>query len=241
MFRNRSSAVVCSIFVAILAVGTGRRVHGQDSKNRYSNMASLDQYLMADRDAEIALARSAAPPSISSAATVMVLGRRGYETAVEGKNGFVCIVERAWMGAFDSPEFWNAKNRGPSCFNPQAARSVLPITLKRTDLVLAGKSREEIKEGIKAAIESKELPVLEPGAMTYMMSKQGRLNDRAGHWVPHLMFYVPVADNMTLGADMAGSPVLMNPHFNGAPEPVTEFMVPVSEWSDGTPAAMVHQ
>jgi len=241
MFRNRSSAVVCSTLVAVLALGTGRRVHGQDSKDLYPNMASFDQYLMADRDAEIALARSAAPLSISGDATVMVLGRRGYETAVEGKNGFVCIVERAWMGSFDSPEFWNARNRGPSCFNPQAARSVLPITLKRTDLVLTGKSKEEIKEGVKAAIDNKELPALEPGAMTYMMSKQGRLNDRAGHWVPHLMFYVPVTDNKTWGADMAGSPVLMNPHFNGAPEPVTEFMVPVSEWSDGTPAATDHQ
>ena len=240
MFQNRSAAVVRSVFIVVLSLGTVGGVYGQDSKNLYPNMASLDQYLMADRDAEIALARSAAPPSISSDATVMVLGRRGYETAVEGKNGFVCIVERAWMGAFDSPEFWNAKNRGPSCFNPQAARSVLPITLRRTDLVLAGKSKEEIKEGMKTAIENKELPALEPGAMNYMMSKQGRLNDGAGHWVPHLMFYVPVTDNQTWGADMAGSPVLRNPHFNGAPEPVTEFMVPVSMWSDGTPAATDH-
>ena len=127
----------------------------------------------------------------------MVLGRHGYETAVEGKNGFVCIVERAWMGSFDSPEFWNGKNRGPSCFNPQAARSVLPITLKRTDFALAELSKDQIMEGIKKAYQNKELPSVEPGAMTYMMSKQGRLNDRAGHWVPHLMFYVSVTDNMT--------------------------------------------
>ena len=31
----------------------------------------------------------------STTPTVMVLGRHGYETAVEGKNGFVCIMERA--------------------------------------------------------------------------------------------------------------------------------------------------
>ena len=224
--------------VAVLCVAQLGRA--ADIKTPYPSMAPLDQYLMADRNDEIALARSAAPPSIAKDATVMVLGRHGYETAIEGRNGFVCIVERAWMGAFDSPEFWNAKNRGPSCFNPQAARSILPITLKRTELALAGLSKDQIMDGIKKALQNKDLPTLEPGAMTYMMSKQGRLNDRAGHWVPHLMFYVPVTDKMTWGADMDGSPVLINPHFNGAPEPVTEFMVPVSEWSDGTAASTDH-
>jgi len=236
MKRKTVKVIALAVFVFALSVGMARHAQAQDAKTPYPSMAPLDQYLIADRNAEIALARSAAPPSISHDAKVMVLGAHGYETAVEGKNGFVCMVERAWMNPFDSPEFWNAKNRGPSCFNPQAARSVLPITLKRTDLALAGLSKDQIMDGIKKAFQNKELPALEPGAMTYMMSKQGRLNDRAGHWVPHLMFYVPVTDNMTWGADMAGSPVLTNPHFNGAPEPVTEFMIPVSEWSDGTPA-----
>jgi hypothetical protein len=87
------------------------------------------------------------------------------------------------------------------------------------------------------AVEKKELPGLEPGAMTYMLSKQGRLNDRvAGPWLPHLMFYVPLKDAKTWGAGAPDSPVLLNPQFTGAPEPITEFIVVVSEWSDGTPA-----
>jgi hypothetical protein len=138
----------------------------------------------------------------------------------------------------NSPEFWNPKRLGPVCYNPQAARTLLPITLIRTKLALAGKSKAEMNEGMKAAIEKGELPALEPGGMAYMLSKQGHLNDRAGHWLPHLMFYVPVKDAKTWGADAPGSPVMVNPHYNGAPEPVTEFMVPVSEWSDGTPANM---
>ena len=209
----------------------------QDAKTPYPAMAPLDQYLMADRDAEIALARSAAPPSVSRDATVMVLGRHGYEAAVEGKNGFVCVVDRAWMNAFEnSPEFWNPKNRGPVCYNASAARVVLPITMLRTKFVLAGQSKAEISASMKAAIDKKELPTVEPGAMAYMLSKEGRLNDHAGHWLPHLMFYVPLKDANTWGAGAPDSPLLVNPHFNGAPEPVTEFMVPVSEWSDGTPA-----
>src|ERR1700681_3188713 len=124
MNRKRFTAGALLIFALIFAIVTPGHVRGQDKKDPYPSMAPLDQYLIADRNAEIALARTAAPPSISQDATVMVLGRHGYETAVEGKNGFVCNVERAWMGSFENdPEFWNPKNRGPVCYNPPAART----------------------------------------------------------------------------------------------------------------------
>jgi hypothetical protein len=237
MKRKTVKMVALGFLALALAVSTARHAQAQDAKNPYHSMAPLDQYLIPDRDAEIALARSAAPPSISNDATVLVLGRHGYETAVEGKNGFVCLVERSWNGAFEGdPGFWNPKGRGPDCYNPPAARTVLPIVLMRAKLALAGKSKHEIHESMKAAVEKKELPALETAAMAYMLSKQGYLNDRAGHWLPHLMFYVPLKDAKTWGADLPDSPVMVNPHFNGAPEPVTEFMVVVSEWSDGTPA-----
>jgi hypothetical protein len=237
MKRKTVKMIASGFFALALALGTARHAQAQDAKNPYPSMAPLDQYLIPDRNTEIALARSAAPPSIAQEATVLVLGRHGYETAVEGKNGFVCMVDRAWMDRFEnSPQFWNPKNRGPVCYNPPAARTVLPITLMRTKFVLAGQSKDEIHESMKAAIEKKELPALEPGGMAYMLSKQGHLNDLAGPWLPHLMFYVPLKDAKTWGAGEPDSPVMVNPHFNGAPEPVTEFMVPVSEWSDGTPA-----
>ncbi|HEX4919651.1 MAG TPA: hypothetical protein VFV92_02805 [Candidatus Bathyarchaeia archaeon] len=233
MNRNQFVPVAALTFALICAFTAPRRVGGQDNKTPYPNMASLDQYLM-DRGPEIALARSAAPPSIAKDATVMVLGKHGYETAVEGTNGFVCMVDRTWTDGFDRPEFWNPKNRGPACYNPQAARSVLPIDLMRTKFALAGQSKEEIHESMKAAIAKGELPALEPGAMIYMLSKQGRINDSAGHWHPHLMFYVPLGDAKTWGAGEPGSPIYVAPRFNGAPEPVTELIIVVSEWSDGT-------
>src|SRR5258708_388582 len=100
-------------------------------------MAPLDQYLM-EKNAEIALARSAAPESISQDAEIMVLGRHGYETAVKGKNGFVCMVWRSWASGSDDPGFWNPKLRGAVCFNPAGARFNIPETVKRTELILAG-------------------------------------------------------------------------------------------------------
>jgi hypothetical protein len=96
---------------------------GMPTSGTYPSMASIEQYLMPDRNAEIALARSAAPVSISGDAKILVLGWRGYETAIEGKNGFVCMVERSWTSPFNSAEFWNPKVRVPLCFNPAAARS----------------------------------------------------------------------------------------------------------------------
>jgi hypothetical protein len=223
------------IFLAAAATLAGA-AQAQDSTAPYARMAPLDEYLIPDRNAEIALARTAAPSSVSNDATILILGRHGYETAVQGKNGFVCLVERAWNGPFEGDDgFWNPKNRGPDCYNAAAARTVLPIILMRAKLALAGESKEKMRESIKAAVEKKELLPPEPGGMAYMLSKQQHLNDAAGHWLPHLMFFVPVKDANTWGADVPGSPVMVNPHFNGAPEPVTEFMVPVSKWSDGTP------
>src|SRR5215469_6795361 len=147
----------------------------------YPAMAPLDQYMM-DRSAEIAMAKSAAPPSIAGKATILVLTRHGYDTAIKGSNGFVCAVERGWTAQYDFPQFWNPHLRAPLCFNPMAARSILPYTIRRTELVLAGRSKPEMDAAIREGIENHTLPHLEAGALTYMMSKEGYLNDRARAW-----------------------------------------------------------
>jgi hypothetical protein len=143
------------------------------------------------------------------------------------------------MGPFDgelSANFWNPRIRGPVCFNPPAARSILPMTYKRTEMVLAGQSKAQIIDGIKTFMKQ-ELPPLEPGAMSYMMSKDQYLTDDGDHhhWMAHLMFYTPLMDGAVWGADVSASPVMMSPQFDGAPEPIDVFMVPAGWWSDGTP------
>jgi hypothetical protein len=236
--KAKKSAMVASLIYALISpLGTPRQVQAQGDKTSYPKMGPLEQYLM-DRDAEIALARSAAPESISRDAKILVLGRHGYETAVERKNGFVCVVERGWMSPSDAPEFWNPKLRGPICFNPPAARSILPITYKRTEMVLAGRTKAEIIEGNKSAFEKGELPPLEPGAMSYMMSKKAYLTDGGDHNLAHLMFYTPLLDGKVWGADMPKSPVMLNPQFKGA-QPIDVFIVPTRNWSDGTPAPVM--
>lgn len=206
----------------------------QAAKAAYPAMASLDQYLIPDEKAEIALARSAAPPSISDAAEVMVLRRDGFATAATGSNGFLCVVERSWGKATDDPEFWNPKMRAPHCFNAAASKTFLPIFLKKTKLVLAGKSRAQILAAITSAFEKKELPALAPGAMCYMMAKQQYLSDEDKSWHPHLMFFVSGDAADSWGANLPGSPVIAG---NDAEERVTVMMVVTRTWSDGTPGA----
>jgi hypothetical protein len=237
MSRNGFAAVASLILLLSTVPGASRQTWAQDAKTQYPGMAPLDQYLMADRNAEIALALSAAPSSISRDATVLVFEKSGYQTAAEGKNGFTCLVERSWMSPFDRPEFWNPKMRGPICYNPAAVRTILPYTINRTKLVLTGLSKAQMHENITAAVAKNELPMPEAGAMSYMLSKAGNLGDSVGHWCPHLMFHVPKTDDSSWGADLAGSPVLIDDEHRDVPEPETIFMVPVSHWSDGSAAS----
>ncbi len=204
----------------------------------YPKMAPLESYLIADRNAEVALARTAAPPSISGDATIMVLTSRGYEAAATGKNGFVCLVDRSWQSPLDDPELWNPKIRSPVCLNAPAVRSVLPLQMQLTALALSGATREQMIAKVKATLATKSFSP-ESGAMSYMMSKEQHLNDRDVHWHPHLMFYFASAITApVLGANLAASPILGGPQTVAGvgTMPVGIFFVPLDKWSDGTPA-----
>ncbi len=228
---RKHNLIALTFLVQFAIPGATSQARAQTQKPPYPSMAPLNQYLMPDEKSEIALARSAAPASISDGAEVMVLTRTGYKTAVQGSNGFLCIVERSWGATTDFPQFWNPKIRGAICFNPPSARTFLPIYLMKTRLVLAGKSKTEIVHAIAAALNKKELPALEPGAMCYMMSKQQYLTDEGKNWHPHLMSFIPGDAAKAWGANLPGSPVLAA---DDPEERVTIMMVPVGTWSDGT-------
>ncbi|HEV2297186.1 MAG TPA: hypothetical protein VGR72_01565 [Candidatus Acidoferrales bacterium] len=229
-----NSNIVKIIVLGTLALSVAWHAKAQDAKSPYPSIAPIDQYLMG-RDAEIALARSAAPPSISKDAEVLVFGPHGYETAIKGKNGFACLVERSWTGLNflgNDPEFWNFKSRFPICYNPTAARFFVPLTNKKTELALAGQSEAQIIAGVRAYGKD-GLPPLAPGGMCYMMSKGAYLGDGIDN-APHMMFYVPQGTDW--GGGSPGSPVSQGPrNLAGPPEPVDVFVILSPKWSDGTP------
>ncbi len=228
--RN-SIKVLFFVFLMLEVVPEGMQL-ARAQADSYPAMAPLNEYLM-PKEAEISLARSAAPAAVSGSATVMVLGQQGYTTAVKGTNGFVCYVERSWAHGTDHPEFWNPKMRAPNCFNAAAAASITPIYFMKTRLVLEGKSRAEIARGITAALDSGQLPALPPGAMCYMMSKDQYLNDQVHNWHSHVMFYAAGDEGKSWGANLPASPLIAAYDLQTR---VTTFMVVVNHWSDGTPA-----
>jgi hypothetical protein len=233
MRKSRVELVALAFLLQVIFSYSNGHAQAGVEKARYAVMAPLDQYLMPSERDEIALARSAAPASISGDADVMVLRRDGYRTTVKGKNGFLCIVERSWGKPTDDPEFWNPKLRAPHCFNPQATKSFLPVYLMKTTQVLAGNSRSEILHATTAALDRKELPPLEPGAMAYMMSKQQYLGDDDMSWYPHAMFFFAGDATKNWGTDLPESPVMAA---NDPQERVTILFVLANKWSDGTAA-----
>jgi hypothetical protein len=233
---NIHRAAAAAGLVLTLAVGAAK------AAEPYPAMAPIERYRVASPEAEIALARSAAPPSISNDAEILVLGEKAYDTAVKGRNGFTCIVERSWANEPGNSDFWNPKLRAPICFNPAAARSVLPEYLARTRWVLAGATEPEVARRLKAEVAAGRIGAPEVGSMCYMMSKDGYLGDNVhGPWRPHLMYFLPPIDPAQWGANdvgasapaFAGSPMMA---FAGGIEPVTVFFAPVTTWSDGSPA-----
>jgi hypothetical protein len=222
--------IVWAVAFLLCAIGTAC---ADDTKAGYPAMAPIQQYRLASASEEIALSRSAAPTSVSGHASILTLGDHGYETAVKGANGFVCLVERSWANDFDDTEFWNPKLRAPMCFNPAAASTVLPIYLKRTEWVIAGASKSDMIDRSRAELAAHRTVAPGPGAMSFMMSKQGYLGDTAGHWHPHLMFFLAHADGADWGANLDGSPVSAA---RGDQDPFMTFFILVPTWSDGTPA-----
>ena len=221
---------VCGLALLLGAIGSAV---ADDAKPAYPAMAPVGQYRVASASEEIALSRSAAPASISHDASVLTLGEHGYETTLKGRNGFVCLVQRSWAAGFHDAQFWNPKLRSPICFNPAAARTVLPAYLERTVWVIAGVSKADMIKRTNSELAANRTATPEPGAVAFMMSKQGNLGDLAGHWHPHLMFFLAHSDVADWGADLDGSPVFAA---QGDSEPITTFFVLVPTWSDGTSA-----
>jgi|ERR1700733_145099 hypothetical protein len=229
--KNTGGVLAATVLAALSWSGPAR---SQAVKTPYPEMAPTEQYRIASRENEIALARSAAPPSISTDAEVLVLGSHGYETAAKGKNGFVCFVERSWAAGLDDPEFWNPRIRSPNCFNPPAARTELPQYLKRTEWVLAGATRQQIIERTSAAVTSHSFKTPEAGAFSFMLSKDAYVNDAAaGPWLPHVMFFIPHGQADNWGANKERSPILGQ---DGGAMESTVLFVPVRNWSDGSAA-----
>jgi hypothetical protein len=185
---------------------------------------AIGDYMMS-RDAEIALAKSAAPVNISDHATVKVLTASGYQAAREGGNGFVCMVLRGWAAPTYTPAqlrdlVYDAKTRAPICFDPKASQIVMPYYELRSKLAMQGEAPDHIAEQLQAAYAKGQLPQRDGVSFGYMWSADQILGP-AGHWHPHMMLFLPYAKNHEFGDNPGGS------------------MLPAISDDEGTPFAVV--
>ena len=245
LVKGTTGRIVAAGLAVLVLLSMTASTRAQDAKRPYPKMLPLAQYLM-DRDAAIALARSAAPEGISKDATVLVLTAKGWETAVKGTNGFVCMAGPSWTASIDFYDVWSPKQRGAICLNPAAVRSILPIFYKMTQMTLAGVySIKDRIAGIQEAYAKKEIPPLEPGAMSYMMSKDAYLTHLGNHIFCHVMFFLPMKGSDELGENAPGSPISSTSFWFPDPDkpdnplnrelpPLRTVPIAVPYWSDGT-------
>ena len=144
--------------VILLAVLSSGAIHGE------SKYPPIGEYLLS-RDAEIALAKTAAPANVSDRATIKILTKSGYEVGREGDNGVVCMV----MRGFSAPTYTSAAFRdlvyaptihAPICFTPPAARTALPYYELRTRLAMAGMSPDQIARALEDKIAPQGVGVI---------------------------------------------------------------------------------
>jgi hypothetical protein len=222
---NTRTLVAISTFVAAASLGAQK-----------APSPDVTPYLTADRAAEVALARTAAPSDVSDKATVLVLTPKGYIEAARGTNGFTCIVMRSFAAAPDDPGFWNPNISAPHCFNPPAARTILPAMLAQIHWALAGATPAELKARTRKAYAEKKFPMPAAGAMAYMLSPKQYLLDADPHWMPHLMFYYARSlKATTFGAGGMTAPII-DASAGDSNSPVQVIYIPIRTWSDGTPA-----
>jgi len=210
--------------IALLAAGSSAAQESPD----------LAPYLMPDRAAEIALARSAAPKHVGDSATVLVLTRSGYVEAARGSNGFTCFVQHSFDGRIGDSAFWKASIRGPICLNPPAVQTVLPEMRKRAEWIMAGVSPSEIAARTRKAYASHVFPMPAAGAMAFMLSPEQHLGDTDPHWAPHLMFWY----DKSMSAAFWGVGGATNTIIDGSgldlDAQILTLLIPVRRWSDGT-------
>ena len=245
-FAKIEKIVAVGAFALVSLLSMTARTRAQEAERPYPKMLPVSQYLM-DRNAAIALARSAAPEGISQDASVLVLTPQGWETAVEGTNGFVCMAGPSWTASIDFYDVWSPKQRGAICLNPAAVRSILPIFRELTKMTLAGvTSVKERIAHIQEAYTKKEIPAVEPGAMSYIMSKDAYLTHLGqSHNLCHVMFFLPIKDPADLNANDPNAPVSSTSMWFPDPDkpdsplnkelpPLRVVPIEVPYWSDGT-------
>jgi hypothetical protein len=191
----------------------------------------VSAYLLPQAE-EVALARSAAPTAITSAASIEVLTATGYVETIPGTNGFHCLVMRGFAAPTYTPTMlrdlvYDPDVHAPICFNRLATTEVLPYYKLRTEVAMRGGSPDQIQAAVEKAYKKGTLPKRTAVSFAYMWSRHQHLGQQIGHWRPHLMIFAPNATNEDLGGNAFGSSLPQASDDAGTPFAV--LVIPVAD------------
>lgn len=167
---------------------------------------------------EIDTALEGAPAHLRKGAGVYVLKASGYVRARDSHNGFNCLLVREWSRSFE-----------PTCFDAEGTASILPVILKRTELLAEGMDDEAIRAAIAEGYRNGKFQAPRRVGVAYMLSTRNTVvldheAKKVGGAPPHLMFYSPYmrAEDFGTTDDFAS-------HFGVADEgtPTAMIIVPV--------------
>jgi len=155
------------------------------------------------RDVQIRIAKLAAPKEVTDHADIYILGRRGYELALRGDNGFSCMIER------EKPDTME-----PECYDADGSATTMKVRSYEEQQRASGVGEQAIEESMKAGYKSGEFKPPSKAGIVYMLSDYNYvLNPETGkiiHFPGHLMFYAPYATEKTVGSG-EGAPYLVHP------------------------------
>jgi len=134
-----------------------------------------------DRDAEMRMARAAAPSAVSDQATIYVAGTTGYVVARAGTNGWGCFVQR------------NARGDGlfPRCDDAERVAALYPVYFLLEEYRALGKSAADYDAAVAEGYRSGTYRAPARGALSYMLAD--------GAIPPHVMVAVPGCQATDLG------------------------------------------
>ena len=166
------------------------------------------------RGDRVKLAESAAPPEVSTKATVYILERSGYEKVREGTNGFTCFVDRQ-----------TPLNSEPTCFDAEGSATTFPTRLFAEEQRAKGRTEEQITAAIEEAYKDGKFIAPRKSGIVYMMSDSAYIlvpGNKLAHVPPHLMFYAPYATDKDLGSPPSAANM---PHLIRAGQPDAYIIV----------------
>lgn len=155
------------------------------------------------RDVQIQLAESAAPKEVSSAATILVLGKNGYEVGRKGTNGFTCLISRQLVNTLE-----------PECYDAEGTATTVKKDMFIEEQRAKRVSEEQIEKQVEAGYKSGKFKAPRRAGIVYMMSPYNRVlnpqNNKIIRFPGHLMFYAPNLTAKDVG-EGESAPYLTNP------------------------------